>query len=60
MFEHIAPYAGDPILGLMEKFSQDPRTDKVNLGVGIYYDEAGKIPVLSSVRRAEEIGRAHV
>jgi aromatic-amino-acid transaminase len=54
MFENIAPYAGDPILGLMEKFAQDPRTDKVNLGVGIYYDEAGKIPVLSSVRKAEE------
>ena len=54
MFEHIARYAGDPILGLMEKFTQDARTDKVNLGVGIYYDEAGKIPVLSSVRIAQE------
>lgn len=54
MFAHVAPYAGDPILGLIEKFAQDSRASKVNLGVGIYYDEAGRIPVLESVRAAAE------
>lgn len=54
MFEHITPYAGDPILGLMEKFAQDDRTDiKVNLGVGVYYTEDGKLPVLECVKTAE-------
>ncbi|MCX4156663.1 MULTISPECIES: amino acid aminotransferase [Paraburkholderia] len=52
MFAHVQPYAGDPILGLMEKFAQDSRPLKVNLGVGIYYDEEGRIPVLQSVRAA--------
>jgi aromatic-amino-acid transaminase len=54
MFSHVLPYAGDPILGLMEKFALDPRSTKVNLGVGIYYDNGGKIPVLPSVRAAAE------
>lgn len=52
MFSHVQPYAGDPILGLMEKFAKDSRAQKVNLGVGIYYDEDGRIPVLHSVRTA--------
>ena len=54
MFEHVTPYAGDPILGLMDKFANDPRTDiKVNLGVGVYYTEDGKLPVLECVKAAE-------
>lgn len=52
MFEHVLPYAGDPILGLMETYAHDARQYKVNLGVGIYYDDEGKIPVLPSVRAA--------
>ena len=43
MFSHVQPYAGDPILGLMEKFAKDSRAKKVNLGVGIYYDEEGRV-----------------
>ncbi|MBB5190988.1 aromatic-amino-acid transaminase [Silvimonas terrae] len=54
MFEHIDLYPGDPILSLVETYNQDPRATKVNLGIGIYYDEAGKIPLLGSVRQAEE------
>lgn len=54
MFEHVTPYAGDPILGLMDKFAGDPRGDiKVNLGVGVYYTEDGKLPVLECVKTAE-------
>ena len=54
MFEHITPYAGDPILGLNEAFQKDPRPNKINLSIGIYFDDAGRIPVLESVRRAEQ------
>ncbi len=54
MFGHLQPYAGDPILSLNEAFQRDPRPDKVNLSIGIYFDDAGRIPVLASVRRAEE------
>lgn len=45
---------GDPILGLTEAFVADSRPGKVNLGVGIYYDETGRIPVLRAVRQVEE------
>ena len=44
----------DPILGITEQYQADPRPDKVNLGVGVYYDEAGKLPLLKAVRLAEE------
>lgn len=53
MFSHVEHYAGDPILGLMDKHKNDPRTDKVNLGVGVYFDDAGNLPVLNSVKKAE-------
>ena len=53
MFEHVEPYAGDPILGLNEAFGRDPRAGKINLSIGIYFDDAGRIPVLESVRRAQ-------
>ena len=54
MFEHVEPFAGDPILSLNEDFQKDPRPHKINLSIGIYFDEAGRIPVLDSVRRAEQ------
>jgi aromatic-amino-acid transaminase len=53
MFEHVEPYPGDPILGLNEAFGRDPRAGKINLSIGIYFDDAGRIPVLESVRRAQ-------
>lgn len=53
MFQHLEPYAGDPILSLNEAFQHDPRAHKVNLSIGIYFDDAGRIPVLASVREAE-------
>jgi aromatic-amino-acid transaminase len=53
MFSHIEPFAGDPILSLNEDFQKDPRPHKINLSIGIYFDDAGRIPVLESVRRAE-------
>ncbi len=53
MFSHIEPFAGDPILSLNEDFQKDPRPHKINLSIGIYFDDAGRIPVLESVKRAE-------
>ena len=44
---------GDPILGVTEAFVADPNPGKVNLGVGVYCDDNGKVPLLESVRRAE-------
>jgi len=43
----------DPILGVTEAFNADANPDKVNLGVGVYYDDNGKVPVLECVRRVE-------
>ncbi len=44
----------DPILGLNESFNADTRSTKVNLGVGVYFDDNGKIPLLGAVKAAEE------
>lgn len=44
----------DPILGLTEAFNADTRATKVNLGVGVYYDDNGKIPLLAAVKAAEK------
>ncbi len=53
MFAHVEAYAGDPILTLVETFNKDQRNPKVNLGIGLYYDEEGRIPLLPSVQKAE-------
>ena len=53
MFQHVDAYAGDPILSLNEAFQKDERAGKINLSIGIYFDDEGRIPMLDSVRRAE-------
>ena len=53
MFENVTAAPADPILGLTDTFRNDPRTDKINLGVGIYKNEAGQTPVLRCVKKAE-------
>jgi len=45
----------DPILGVTEAFVADTNPKKVNLGVGVYYDENGKVPLLECVRQAEKL-----
>ena len=52
MFQKVDAYAGDPILSLMERFKDDPRSDKVNLSIGLYYNEEGIIPQLQAVAEA--------
>src|SRR4051812_30533166 len=44
----------DPILGVTEAFHADQNPKKVNLGVGVYVDDAGKVPLLECVKRAEQ------
>ena len=53
MFQNVEAYAGDPILSLMEKFHQDTRTNKVNLSIGLYYNEQSIIPQLDAVKQAK-------
>ncbi|MGR6502275.1 amino acid aminotransferase [Shewanella sp. Koi 1] len=55
IFSQVVLAPADPILGLTDTFKADPRQDKVNLGVGIYKDEAGQTPVLQSVKKAEAL-----
>jgi aromatic-amino-acid transaminase len=60
MFKHIDAYAGDPILTLNEAFGRDPRPHKINLSIGIYFDDAGKLPVMRAVREAETAMLRHI
>ena len=54
LFSGVTAAPPDPILGLTEAFVADPRPGKVNLGVGVYQDESGKVPVLECVREAAD------
>jgi aromatic-amino-acid transaminase len=54
LFTNIEMAPRDPILGLNEQFGSDPNPNKVNLGVGVYYDENGKLPLLKCVMSAEQ------
>ena len=54
LFGRVEAFAGDPILSLNDSFKADPRDQKVNLSIGVYTDEHGRIPVLGSVKAAHE------
>ncbi len=54
LFHAVEMAPRDPILGLTEHFVADTNPRKVNLGVGVYYDDNGKLPLLQCVQRAEE------
>src|SRR6478672_4236973 len=54
LFQAVEMAPRDPILGLNEQFNADSNPDKVNLGVGVYYDDAGKLPLLECVQQAEQ------
>ena len=54
LFHAVEMAPRDPILGLTEQFVADPNPKKVNLGVGVYYDDNGKLPLLECVQKAEE------
>lgn len=52
MFPHVDTSAGDPILSLMEEFAKDERAQKVNLSIGLYYNEDNIVPQLEAVKAA--------
>jgi aromatic-amino-acid transaminase len=54
MFSAVEMAPRDPILGLNEQFAADNNPKKVNLGVGVYYDDNGKLPLLACVQKAEQ------
>lgn len=54
MFENIVAAPADPILGLADLYRADERPQKINLGIGVYRDETGKTPILTSVKKAEQ------
>ena len=54
VFEHVRLAPADPILGLTEAFKADERTSKVNLGIGVYLDENGQLPLMECVHAAED------
>jgi aromatic-amino-acid transaminase len=54
LFASVEMAPRDPILGLTEQFIADPNPAKVNLGVGVYFDDQGKLPVLACVAAAEK------
>jgi len=54
LFSALAPIPPDPILGMAQLFAADPSSHKVDLGIGIYRDENGAAPVLTSVKAAEQ------
>jgi aromatic-amino-acid transaminase len=53
LLDNVPMAPGDPIIGVTEAFVADRNPKKVNLGVGVYYDDNGKVPVLECVKRAE-------
>jgi aromatic-amino-acid transaminase len=55
IFDAVTLAPRDPILGLTEAYVADTRPNKVNLGVGVYYDDNGKLPLLNCIKKAEEI-----
>ena len=55
LFSAVEMAPRDPILGLNEQFNADPNPAKVNLGVGVYFDENGRLPLLQCVQAAEKM-----
>jgi aromatic-amino-acid transaminase len=54
MIEDLAPRAPDPLLKIIKMFRDDPRSDKIDLGVGVYRDASGATPVMKAVKEAEK------
>ena len=54
MFEKFEPTPQDPIIRLIGLYREDPRPDKIDMGVGVFRDTNGETPVMRAVREAEE------
>lgn len=55
MFQSLSPLPADPILGLMAAYRADDNPRKIDLGIGVYKDESGATPIMSAVKKAEDI-----
>jgi len=55
MIETLAPKSPDPLLKIIRMFREDPRTDKIDLGVGVYKDATGATPIMHAVKDAEAL-----
>ncbi|MGA1759771.1 MAG: aromatic amino acid aminotransferase, partial [Paracoccaceae bacterium] len=55
MFETLKAQPADKILALMQMFKEDPRADKIDLGVGVYKDATGLTPVMHAIKDAEKL-----
>ena len=55
MLENLKPQPSDKILAIMQKFTEDTRENKLDLGIGVYKNELGKTPIMKSVKKAEKI-----
>ena len=55
LFDTLSPQPADPLLGLIGQFRADPRPDKIDLGVGVYFDAHGETPVFKAVKLAERM-----
>ena len=51
MFEHIKAAPADPILGLGEAFKSETRENKINLGIGVYKDAQGTLPIITNAQK---------
>lgn len=54
MFKDICDYANDPIEAMFQRLSDDSDPDKIDLGIGVFRDDEGKVPVMQAVRKAEQ------
>ena len=54
MFDTLKAQPADKILALMQAFKDDPREDKIDLGVGVYKDAHGNTPIMRAVKAAEK------
>ena len=55
MFKELSGYGDDPIEGMFARLGSDRDPAKIDLGIGVYRDESGKVPVMRAVREAEKI-----
>ena len=54
MFENVCNHVNDPIEALFVRLAADTHPDKIDLGIGVYRDDNGKVPVMRAVRQAEQ------
>lgn len=54
MFNHVEKHENDPIEALFQRLADDPSPAKIDLGIGVFRDDAGNVPVMQAVRRAEQ------